>query len=71
MTYLIVLAVLVLLFQIAIFIYLRKKNKRFKEEDVLSKYDIKTRKDAWERLGDTSIPESDREKIREIYESEE
>ena len=68
MTYLIVLALVVLVFQIGIFIYLRRKNKKMKEEDVLYKYNIRSRADAWRTLADPDLPENDREKIREIYE---
>ena len=69
MPYLIVFAILILLFQIALFVYLRKKNRKFRETDVLLKYNIKSRKDAWNALGDHSIPEKDRERIRELYEA--
>ncbi len=71
MKLLILLAFIVLAFQIAIFIYLRRQNRKFRETDVLLKYDIKSRKDAWEKLADPDIPEEDREKIRQVYEADE
>jgi hypothetical protein len=69
MKVLIIVALLILVFQIGIFIYLRKQNRKFRETDVLSKYGIRTRKDAWDKLADPDIPDEDREKIREIYEA--
>lgn len=60
-----------LIFQVVLFIMGRRIRKQEKENNVLLKYDIKTRQRAWQLMGDTSIPEEDREKIREIYEKEE
>ena len=70
MTYLIVLAVCVLILQLFIFFYLRRKNRHMRETDILLKYDIKTRKDAWHKLQDPDLPEDDRKKLQEIYSAE-
>ena len=61
----------VLILQIALFIIGRRIRKREKETNVLLKYNISTRQKAWQLLGDPSIPEEDKEKIKAIYDGEE
>ncbi|MEQ6167923.1 MULTISPECIES: hypothetical protein [unclassified Ekhidna] len=63
-----ILLAIVAIIQIAIFIMARRIRKREKENNVLLKYDINSRQRAWQLLADQSIPEEDKEKIREYYE---
>jgi len=69
MLYLIAFAVIILLLQILLFFQIKKRNRKMKEEDVLCKYNINSRSDAWKALADPALPEEDRLKIREYYDS--
>lgn len=57
--------------QITFFVVGRRIRKRAKENSVIEKYEINTRQRAWQLMGDNSIPEEDREKIKALYEGEE
>ena len=59
----------VLLLQIGLFIAGRKLRKKQRENDILLKYDIKSRHDAWKVIADPETPEEDREKIEKLYNS--
>lgn len=67
MIWLYVLIGVALVIQIGLFIAGRKIRKREKENNVLLKYNIKTRQRAWQLLADPDIPEEDKAKIQEIY----
>lgn len=64
---LLVFAVIVLIMQVALFFVIRARKKRMKEESVIEKYNIKTRADAWQLLGDPDLDESDRQQIQALY----
>ena len=66
--YLLLGAVVVL--QVVLFIMGRRLRKKERENNVLLKYKINTRQQAWKAMADSSIPEEDREKIKELYEQE-
>ncbi|MEP1093990.1 MAG: hypothetical protein ABJG78_02710 [Cyclobacteriaceae bacterium] len=71
MNWLIALVSVALVLQIVLFIMGRRIRRKEKENSIIEKYDIRSRQRAWQLLGDTSIPDEDREKIRELYEGEE
>lgn len=56
--------------QITLLIVGRRIRKREKENNVIEKYNIDSRQRAWQLMGDTSIPEEDRDKIKALYEGE-
>ena len=66
--YLLLGAVVVL--QVVLFIMGRRLRKKERENNVLLKYKINTRQQAWKAMADPSIPEEDRQKIKELYEQE-
>lgn len=71
MNWLYVLLGFVAVLQIFLFVMGRRIRKKERENNVLLKYKIDTRQKAWQLMADQSIPEEDRKKIQEIYESEE
>lgn len=71
MTLIFVIVGAALALQITLLIVGRRMRKREKENSVIEKYDINSRQKAWQLMGDVSIPEEDREKIKALYESEE
>lgn len=71
MNWLIALVSVALILQIVLFVMGRRIRKKEKENSIIEKYDIRTRQRAWQLLGDNSIPDEDRAKIRELYEGEE
>ena len=70
MTWIYVLLTVVVIVQISLFALGRKIRKKERENNVLLKYDINSRQKAWQLMADQSIPEEDREKIKEMYEAE-
>ena len=70
MTKLVIIVVVILVLQVGLFILTRRMRKKQKENDVIEKYNIKSAKDAWELIGDQSIPEDDRKKIEKLYHGE-
>ena len=66
-TTLIILASVVILLQIGIFWMGRRLRKREKENSVVLKYNIDSRKRAWQLMQDESIPEEDRAEIARLY----
>ncbi len=60
----------VFLVQIGLFFVGRRIRKRERENDVLLKYDIKSRKEAWDLMADPDIPDEDRKRIEAIYNQE-
>jgi hypothetical protein len=63
---LIIFIAIVLAIQFLLFFYSRKLKKHNREH-VLTRYNIKTAKEAWEYLQDPKIPEDDRLEIQEYY----
>lgn len=70
MTKLIIFIVLAIVIQIILFLYSRKLKKQNREH-VLTRYDIRTAKQAWDCLQDPELPEEDRIKIQEFYDAKE
>ncbi|MEM9325499.1 MAG: hypothetical protein AAGA85_07580 [Bacteroidota bacterium] len=70
LTTLILLSVVVILLQVGIFWMGRRLRKREKENSVVLKYNIDSRKRAWQLMQDETLPEQDREEIRKLYNSE-
>ena len=66
--YLLLGAVIVL--QVVLFVMGRRLRKKERENNVLLKYKINTRQEAWKAMADTQIPEKDRAKIKELYDQE-
>ncbi len=71
MTLIFVIVGAALALQITLLIVGRRMRKREKENSVIEKYDINSRQKAWQLMGDISIPEEDREKIKALYDAEE
>ena len=69
MIWLIIVLVLALGSQVALFLYSRKVKKKLKE-GVVARYNLKTPKDAWDALASQEVPEEDKEEIRKLYEGE-
>ncbi len=61
----------VLVLQVGLFVLGRRMRKKERENDVLLKYNIKTRQEAWKAMANTEIPEEDRERIKAIYDNTE
>lgn len=70
MMWFVIILVLALLSQIALFLYSRRIKKRFKE-GVVEKYGLRTPKDAWDALANPEIPDEDKKEIKRLYEGEE
>lgn len=70
MIWIVIVLVLALGSQIGLFIYSRKIKKKIKAS-VVSKYNLKTPKDAWNALASQDIPEEDKVEIRKLYEGRE
>ena len=70
MNWLYILLGFVVILQIILFVAGRRIRKKERENNVLLKYNITTRQQAWQLMSDQSIPEEDRKKIQEIYEGE-
>lgn len=62
-----IIAILVLTLQLAIFWYVRKERRKYQEKNVLFKYDINNRADIFRLIQDQTIPEEDRKKLESIY----
>ena len=59
---------IVFLLQVGLFIWARKVRKKEKQENVLLKYNINTRSEAWKLLNDPDVPEEDKARIQKIFE---
>ncbi len=70
-TGLIILVVIVLVIQIVLFLAGRRLRKKEKQSNVLLKYDINSRADAWRIMADPDTPEDDRKKIEELFNDDE
>lgn len=70
MTWIYVLVSVVLVIQVLLFVAGRRIRKQEKENNVLLKYDINTRQQAWQLLADPNVPEEDKAKIKEIYDGD-
>ncbi len=71
MTLIFVIVGAALALQITLLIMGRRIRKREKQNNVIEKYNIDSRQKAWKLMGDNSLPEEDREKIKALYEAEE
>ena len=67
---LLIIVVLALGLQIFIFVWGRRIRKREKSQNVLLKYNIKSRGDAWKLMADMKIPEKDRNEIKAWYDKD-
>lgn len=67
----IILLVIAAALQIGIFLYSRNLKKKWKSDDVLSKYDIKSRSELFSILSRQDIPEEDLIKLNDIYSRQE
>lgn len=70
MTLMISLLVLALVVQVGIFFYSRKMKRDMKENDILSRYEIKSRAELFSALTRTDIPEEDIKELQSIYDEE-
>lgn len=70
MTLLLIIISMVLVGQVVLFIVTRKKIKKEKANNVLQKYNIKTRSELWKTLNDPELPEEDRAKLEQLYAKE-
>ncbi|WP_456459367.1 hypothetical protein [Reichenbachiella sp.] len=71
MILIIVLLVIAAALQIGIFVYSRNLKKKWKSDDVLAKYNIKSRSDLFAILNRQDIPEEDMHKLNDIYSRQE
>ncbi|MEP3390628.1 MAG: hypothetical protein ABJO02_20715 [Reichenbachiella sp.] len=67
MILIIVLLVIAAALQIGIFVYSRNLKKKWKSDDVLAKYNIKSRSDLFAALNRLDIPDEDMNKLNDIY----
>ncbi|MDW3211061.1 MAG: hypothetical protein R8N23_14385 [Reichenbachiella sp.] len=71
MILIIVLLVIAAALQIGIFVYSRNLKKKWKSDDVLAKYNIKSRSDLFATLNRQDIPDEDMNKLNDIYSRQE
>lgn len=71
MILIIVLLVIAAALQIGIFVYSRNLKKKWKSDDVLAKYNIKSRSDLFAALNRQDIPDEDMNKLNDIYSRQE
>jgi len=70
MAVLIVVVILLITLQMGIYFYSRKLRKKLKEDNVLVKYDIKSRADAWKVLMSDETPDADKEEIERLMQED-
>jgi hypothetical protein len=66
---LLIVAVVVLVFQLVMFFVIRKQKRTLKENSIEDKYNIRNRSDAWKLINSPGLPEADRIKIEKLYNS--
>ncbi len=66
---LLIVAVVVLVFQVVMFFVIRKQKRTIKQNSIEDKYNIRTRSDAWKLINSPGLPEADRIKIEKLYNS--
>ncbi len=71
MTLIIILLIVAAGLQVGIFLYSRSLKKKWKDDDVLLKYDVKSRSELFSVLNRTDIPEEDLIKLNDIYSKQE
>ncbi|WP_422362346.1 hypothetical protein [Reichenbachiella sp.] len=71
MILIIILLVVAAALQIGIFLYSRNLKKKWKSDDVLAKYNIRSRSELFATLNRQDIPEDDLIKLNDIYSSQE
>lgn len=70
MTPLLILAIVVLGIQIIMFFMIRSRKKKLESpSEIEKKYKISTRADAWKALNNPDLPDEDRSKIENLYNS--
>lgn len=67
MIFLYLLVSLALVSQLALFIYSRKLRHNLKNKIEL-RYNIRSRKDLWNVLSQSDLPDEDRQELQELYE---
>lgn len=70
MTLLIIFLVIALGLQVGLFFVIRSKKKKERQNNVLIKYNINSPADAFKKMNDMTIPESDRLEIERLYQGE-
>ncbi|MEO9804693.1 MAG: hypothetical protein ABJF04_15660 [Reichenbachiella sp.] len=71
MTLIIIFLIVAATLQVGIFLYSRNLKKQWKSDDVLTKYNIKSRSDLFAALNRRDIPEEDLTKLNDIYDQPE
>ncbi|WP_420581174.1 hypothetical protein [Reichenbachiella sp.] len=71
MTLIIILLLVAAALQVGIFLYSRNLKKKWKNDDVLAKYEINSRSDLFSALNRRDIPEEDLIKLNDIYNRQE
>lgn len=71
MTLIIIFLIVAAALQVGIFLYSRNLKKQWKSDDVLTKYNIKSRSDLFAALNRRDIPEEDLAKLNDIYDQPE
>lgn len=70
MSSLLILVIVVLVIQVALFFLIRaRKQKPDQPSEMERKYHIRTRADAWKHLNNPDLPEAEKIKIEELYKS--
>ena len=68
MSVLLSIVIFALLFQIVLFFVIKHKNDLLKAKDsIKNKYNIKSKGDLFKLINSSSIPDSDRTKLEELY----
>ena len=62
--------VFALVLQVGLFFVIRKKKKEWKKNDILAKYDIKSRADLYKTLARQDLEEEDRDKLQKVYDAD-
>lgn len=70
MVWLVSFLVFALLFQVVLFIMIRKKKNEMKQSDILSRYNINSRADLFKILASRDLDEADRVKLQALYDGE-
>lgn len=66
---LLVLVIGVLVFQLVLFFLGRSRKQNVKKENISTRFNIKSRNDAWKLLNNPKVSARDKLKIEELYKS--
>ena len=66
---LLVLVIGVLVFQLVLFFLGRSRKQNIKKENISTRFNIKSRNDAWKLLNNPKVSARDKLKIEELYKS--